>query len=243
MVELAAADGPDVVCLQEVPPWSLPRLERWSGMQAVGAVAQPPRLGPVPWTALLGRAVTALNHGLFRSAVEGQANALLLTRAVQIVERRTLVLNAARFRRAQATWLELGVVARLAWAKERRVCQAARVVLPDGRTALVANLHATSYPADQRLADAEVLRAAVFADGLAGSADLCVLAGDFNVPHARSRTLADLREWGFSEPAPGIDQVLVRGAASSPVERWPDGRRRTSDGLLSDHAPVEARVE
>ena len=48
MVRLAAGDDPDVVCLQEVPAWALGRLERWSGMTAVAALAAPPRLGPLP---------------------------------------------------------------------------------------------------------------------------------------------------------------------------------------------------
>jgi endonuclease/exonuclease/phosphatase family metal-dependent hydrolase len=134
-------------------------------------------------------------------------------------------------------------VARLGWAKERRVCQAVRLELPDGQTTLVSNLHATGFP-DERLADAELLRAAVFAHGLARPDELCFLAGDFNVRPGRSRTLAELTkpEWGFSEPTEGIDQILVRGADGR-VERWPADRRRVDGRLLSDHAPVEVRVE
>jgi endonuclease/exonuclease/phosphatase family metal-dependent hydrolase len=44
MIELVTRDRPDVVCLQEVPVWSLARLSAWSGMHAVGAVARRPRL-------------------------------------------------------------------------------------------------------------------------------------------------------------------------------------------------------
>ncbi len=83
MVRLAAADGPDVVCLQELPVWALGRLEDWSGMAAVGAVAAPPRLGPLRWPAALGRLVTGANHGLLRSAVTGQANAMLVARRLR----------------------------------------------------------------------------------------------------------------------------------------------------------------
>ena len=36
MVRLAAADEPDVLCLQEVPLWALSRLARWSGMTRCG---------------------------------------------------------------------------------------------------------------------------------------------------------------------------------------------------------------
>jgi endonuclease/exonuclease/phosphatase family metal-dependent hydrolase len=71
MIELVTRDRPDVVCLQELPVWALPQLERWSGMHANGAVARRPLL-PVG-----ARAVTALHHGLIRSAFEGEADAIL----------------------------------------------------------------------------------------------------------------------------------------------------------------------
>ena len=244
MVRLASADRPDVLCLQEVPAWALDRLAGWSGMTAIGAVAARPSLGPLPSTASVGRALTAPHHGLVRSAFEGQANAVLVAPELRVLDRRSLVLNPRRFRRAQARWLGLPLVARLAWAKERRVCQAVRVRRPDGTTVLVGNLHATSFPADQRLADAELLRAAWFVDGLAVPDEPVLLCGDFNVPFRRSRTLRDLSgpEWGFSRPGRGIDHVLVRGSASSRPVRWPDERRRRDGRLLSDHAPVEVRL-
>ena len=48
MVELASADGPDVLCLQEVPVWALPRIDDWSGMASFGAIMRPPLwLGPL----------------------------------------------------------------------------------------------------------------------------------------------------------------------------------------------------
>jgi endonuclease/exonuclease/phosphatase family metal-dependent hydrolase len=71
MIELVTGDGPDVVCLQELPVWSLSRLEQWSGMHATSAVARKPLL---PFGA---RAVTGLHHGLLRSAVTGEADAIL----------------------------------------------------------------------------------------------------------------------------------------------------------------------
>jgi len=240
MVRLAVADGPDVVCLQEVPVWALARLEGWSGMTAVGAVAAPPRLGPLRWPAELGHAVTELNHGLLRSAVTGQANAILVAPRHRVLDAETAVLNPRGFRRAQARWLGLDVVARLVWAKERRVCQAVRVAFADGPTALVGNLHATGYAGDERIADAEVRRAAAFVEGLAGPDEPIVLCGDLNIVPARSRTLHDLVVEGFSEPAPGIDQVMARGLPVSRPEPWPEERRRLDGRLLSDHAPVEA---
>jgi endonuclease/exonuclease/phosphatase (EEP) superfamily protein YafD len=213
-------------------------------MQSSGAVAQPPRLGPLPITAELGRAVTSLNNGLLRSAVSGQANAILLASDAEVLAESALVLNAPRFREVQAEWLCLGLLARLAWAKERRVVQAVRARF-DGAAVTVANLHATSFPADQRLADAELLRAAAFVDGFAEPGDMIVLAGDFNVPAARSATQPELAGpgWGFSAPLPeGIDQVLVRGADVRSIERWPRERRRVDGRILSDHTPVEARA-
>src|SRR4051812_35833166 len=244
MLRLVAADGADVVCLQELPVWSERWLESWSGMRWSFDAAAPPTVGPFPSTAELGRRLT-VHHGLLRSALTGQANAILLSREIRVLERHRIVLNPRRFRRAQARWLGLDPIARLAWPKERRVCQAVRAQLPDGRTAVFGNLHATSYPADKRLPDAEILRAAVFVDGVAEPSDLCVLAGDFNVPREQSWTLRELLEpdWGFSKPGPGIDHVLVRGASSSPERRWAEARRRWGVLLLSDHAPVEVEIE
>jgi endonuclease/exonuclease/phosphatase family metal-dependent hydrolase len=243
MVRLAS-DGADVLLLQELPAWSLGRISEWSGLIAFGKIADRPSLGPLPSTAGIGRAVTSLNHGLLRSAFSGQANAILVRPPIRVLDERSIVLNTRRFRRVQARWLALELAARLAWANERRVCQAVRVRLPAGTTMLVANLHVTSYPPDERLADAELLRAATFVDALAEPDEPVVFGGDLNVTAERSWTLAELvkAEWGFSRPGPGIDQILVRGEATSPVERWPPERRRLNGRLLSDHAPVELRV-
>ena len=237
MLRLAGADDPDVLCLQELPAWALGRF-------SVGDLAARPRIGPLPIPAELGRRLTELNHGLLRSAFSGQGNAIQVSPRLRVLAHELLTLNPRRFRDAQARALALGPVARLAWAKERRIVQALRLAEPGGRTFLVANMHCTSYPADERLADAELLRAAWFAVSTASPEDVVVLAGDFNVRAARSRTLRDLTgaEWGFSEPGPGIDHILVRGATASPLRRWPDDQRRHGDRLLSDHAPVELDV-
>ena len=244
MVRLIAADGPDVVCLQEVPVWALGELGRWSGMQAFGAVAARPTLGPLPSTPGIGRAITALDHGRLRSVFSGQANAVLVASDLRVVEERVLTLNTRRFRAAQARRLSLSPLARLAWSKERRVCQAVRLRLEDGSTMLVGNLHATSYPPDERLADAELLRAATFLDGLAGPQEPVLLAGDLNVRYDRSRTLLDLcgAEWGFHGASEGIDHVLVRGIDSERPERWAIERREIGGHVLSDHMPIEVRV-
>ena len=238
MIRLATADEPDILCLQEVPAWAL-------GDFTLGDVAARPVVGPIPITARIGRALTDTHHGVLRSAFAGQGNALQISPRLRVLDHRVLTLNSRRFRKAQTRTLGLGVVARLAWAKERRIVQAARVAHPDGRTLLVANMHCSSYAADRRLPDAELLRAAWFASSLAQPEDVQVLAGDFNVTAAESQTLHDLTgpEWGFSAPGPGIDYILVRGASATPVRRWPDERRARGDRLLSDHAPVDMEIE
>ena len=115
----------------------------------------------------------------------------------------------------------------------------------DGGTLLVGNLHATSSP-DKRLPDVELLRAAVFVDGLAQPGEPVLLCGDFNVTVQTSRTLAELMtsEWGFTGALRvGIDQILVRGLAAGETHEWPPERRAHDGKLLSDHTPVEVEVE
>jgi endonuclease/exonuclease/phosphatase family metal-dependent hydrolase len=210
MVRLVTADGPDVVCLQEVPVWALRHLAEWSGMAAVGAVAARPRL----WSADLGRLITEVHHGLLRSALTGQANAILLARALQARQERTLVLSRGG---------------------ERRVCQAVRVA----DVGLVGNVHVTGG----LVADEQFLRAAAFVDALAEPDEPAILAGDANIVPGLEDTYGELEQWGFSAPLAGsIDQILVRGAPSTSPEAWPEERRRVGSRLLSDHAPVELRV-
>jgi endonuclease/exonuclease/phosphatase family metal-dependent hydrolase len=240
MVRLASEDGPGVVCLQELPVWALDELVGWSAMSALTDVAR----RPLPWSVELGRNVTALNPGLFRSAFTGQANAVLLSTSLEVLDHRRLVLNPLKFRRMQARKLGLALGARLAWVKERRVCQAVRVRRERG-TLVVGNLHATHHPADLRLPDAELLRAAVFLDGFARPDEPILVCGDFNVSVLTSRTLAELTspEWGFEGPTRvGVDHILVRGLPAGPPERWPPERRLCEGRLLSDHAPVEREV-
>lgn len=243
MVRLASSDRPDVLCLQEVPVWALDELDDWSGLVAVGQVAQRPSIGPFPSTAELGRIVTELDHGLLRSAFTGQANAILLGPELRVVESRHVILNPFRFRRAQARRLGLGIVPRLAWGKERRVLQAVRVRRGD-ETLVIANAHVTGSR-DKRIPDSELLRAAVFVDGLARPDEAVLLCGDFNLSMRNSRTLADLMtpEWGFEGPTPtGVDHVLVRGLEASAPRIWPKERRLLDGQVLSDHALVEREV-
>jgi endonuclease/exonuclease/phosphatase family metal-dependent hydrolase len=237
MIRLATADDPDVLCVQEVPAWAL-------GLFTAGEVAARPRVGPIPIGAGVGQRLTRPHQGLFRSAFSGQGNAILVGPALRLLSRSALTLNPRRFRDRHAPGLALGVRARLAWAKERRIVQAVRLADEAGRTFMVANVHCTSYGTDERIAEAELLRAAWFAVSEAQPEDIVVLAGDFNLTAAQSGTLRDLagEEWGFSEPGPGIDHILVRGAPTTPERSWPDERRVLDGRLLSDHAPVEVDI-
>jgi endonuclease/exonuclease/phosphatase family metal-dependent hydrolase len=234
MVELATADDPDVLCVQEVPAWALERF-------TAGDVAARPTLGPLPSSAMIGQRLTALHHGVLRSAFSGQGNAVHVASRHLVLAHTRLTLNPRRFRDAESRKLGLGLVARLAWAKERRIVQAVRVAAA-GRTYLVANLHCTSFP-DRRLAQAEVRRAAWFATSTALPEDIVILAGDFNLTGSAD-ILKELRSdaWGFSAAGPGIDHVLVRGADAGTARRWPTEERRVGGRLLSDHAPVEVDV-
>jgi endonuclease/exonuclease/phosphatase family metal-dependent hydrolase len=232
MVELASADRPDVVVLQEVPVWALAELGRWSGMTAVGDVAQPPRLGPVPIPARLGRELTDLDPGRLRSAFSGQGNAILLGAGRRVVRHEVIRLNPSSLRREEGRRLGLDLVTRLAWGKERRICQVLR--LDDGL--VVANLHATGSLGDPRVPAAELRRAVPSIEALAQPGDTVVIAGDFNALAAH---------WvldGYSEPGPGIDHIAVRGADPSPIAVWPDERRLRAGMLLSDHPPIELEL-
>jgi hypothetical protein len=223
MVRTVVEDGPDVVAFQEVPVWALDRLEAWSGMTAVSAIAMLPLGGP------LARQLTERHPRRLRSLLTGQANALLLSRGLELVGRpRIIRLNPGPFRSAEARARGLSLRERLDWAWNRRVCQAVHV-RERKRVILLANLHATK---DHSLAAAEVDRLARLWSPEAPT----ILCGDFN---ARGHSLP-----GFSEPLEGVDQILVRGLEfERGPSRWPVERRRTEDGaLLSDHAPVEAVV-
>jgi endonuclease/exonuclease/phosphatase family metal-dependent hydrolase len=234
MIRLVTKDGPDVVCLQEVPPWAFEPIAEWSGMQVYGEIAARPTIGPLPSTVSLGRAITDLNPGLLRSGFEGQANAILVAADRRILSRHVLTLNPLRFRLREARGLGLSLVELLAWGKERRQCMAVR--LEGGM--VVANLHATKAR-NPRIPDAELVRAAGWAARLAGEAP-AILAGDFNVDTARSLTIDQLD--GYTKAGPGVDHVVARGASTGPYERWTPERRRLGQLALSDHAPVEVEV-
>jgi endonuclease/exonuclease/phosphatase family metal-dependent hydrolase len=212
MVRLAARDHPDVLCLQELPLWSLSRLEDWSGMSALPDVTRRAPLGD-----LLGRLVTAIDHGLFRSALTGQANAILLSPSFELLERSSTPLGRS---------------------SEPRRCEVVRAAR-NGRALVVANTHL-----DSRAADDQLLQAAAFIDEFARADEPVILAGDFNITSAASTTLRTLAGAGsLSGATPiGIDHVLARGLSGAPGEPWSIERRTVDGRILSDHPPIDREL-
>lgn len=166
MVRLATEDRPDVLCLQEVPLWALSRLPGWSGMSVRHVVTRRALLGT--W---LGGAITRLHNGLFRSALAGQANAILLASGLDALAHRTLRIDERR--------------------EEPRFCHAVRL-----EGLVVANLHATNDFRRPQVPAAEIVRAEAFVIEVAGGLP-CVLAGDFNL---RAEHLRELAGWSTLGP-------------------------------------------
>ena len=154
MVELVTADGPDVVCLQELPVWALPRIDDWSGMRRFDAITRPPL-----WPGPLSAWVTRAHQGFFRSGLSGQANAILVAP------------------RHAATGLGHERISD--HGRERRLVHAVRIAGDPGVT--IATLHATNDHAHPEVPRAEASRARAFAEQVAAPGDAVVLAGDFNV--------------------------------------------------------------
>jgi endonuclease/exonuclease/phosphatase family metal-dependent hydrolase len=241
MVELVTADRPTIVCLQEVPLWALDTVGDWAGMKAIGDRTMRAR---VPF---LGRALTQLHAGLFRSALAGQGNVVLIPSDTKVREHKTITLNTNPFCEEQGRKLGLDAKMMRWWERERRICQVLKLELPNRQRLLVANLHATSYARDTRLADAELRRATRFIERQSDLEEIVILAGDFNITREESQSIAALLgappEDRWAGAAAQIDHVLVRGAETSAVRVWPDDERRYDGKLLSDHAPVEVELK
>lgn len=148
MLALVVADDPDVVCLQEVPAWALPRLAPWTGYQAFPGIA---RRGL--WPASAAGWITRRHQGLLRSAIAGQANAVLVARRLEAAP-----LGSCR--------IDTG-------PREPRIVLAVRVT----GIGVVANVHASQ---DTDAAAREVERARAFAESQRQPGEAVVLAGDFN---------------------------------------------------------------
>ena len=148
-VRLAVSDGPDVVAFQEVPLWALGRLAVWSGMRAIGALAKAALLGP------LAEPLHRLDARIVRSALTGQANALLVGPRVEFDAARAVVLTENE-------------------GRERRVCQLVDLRVP-GVAFTAANLHA-SIAREHATAELALVEKRLSGTGPA------VVCGDFNVP-------------------------------------------------------------
>ncbi len=235
MIELVTADRPTIVCLQEVPAWALQRLGGWADMLGIGDRTR----RSLPFS----RIVTSSHAGVFRSSFNGQGNAILVPREVTVRAHKVITLNTNPFCEEEGRKLGLDAKMMRWWERERRICQVVKIEFPNRRRMLVANVHATSYVRDVRLADAELRRAMNFVQRQSEVEEVHIVAGDFNITREQSHTIATLLEAPpesrWSVAGPQIDHVLVRGAETSAVRVWPDDDRRYNGKLLSDHAPVE----
>jgi endonuclease/exonuclease/phosphatase family metal-dependent hydrolase len=215
-ISLVSHDRPEIVCLQELPLWSLEHLERWSGM-AVFSARTRHRLGR------LGRRPTDLHHGRLRSLLTGQANAILVAKQLSVLDHRRRVLSGRR----------------VDWPRERRVSHGVRVRNGE-EEAVIANLH-LSHLGQGRPAEDELQTTVALGEELASRGEPIVLAGDFNLSSA-SQGLQRLVAAGYTPPGPGIDHILVRGADVTPLFVWPVERRTVEGRVLSDHPPVELKL-
>ena len=240
MVELITADKPSIVCLQEVPAWALDEVGSWVGMHGIGDRTMRARL-PV-----IGKSITRLHAGLFRSGLHGQGNVILMPRDVEVRSHKVITLNTNVFCEEQSGRLGLDEKLTRWWEAERRICQVVKIELPNRKRILIANLHATSHDADMRLPDAELRRAVNFVERQSDLQEVVVIAGDFNVTREQSQTIASMthvhRENVWAGTSSAIDHVLVRGAAVSAARAWTEDERRFDGKLLSDHAPVEVEL-
>lgn len=150
-IELVCSGSPDVVCLQEVPLWALGRLEDWSGRTARWVATKHALAGPA--SALLQR----LDARIARSPVTGQANAILVSRALPITAAGSRILNPGA-------------------PSERRACQLLRI-RADERELLVANVHLSTARSD-------ALRELAIVEELVAGEERVVVCGDLNLARA-----------------------------------------------------------
>jgi endonuclease/exonuclease/phosphatase family metal-dependent hydrolase len=173
MVELVTADRPEVVCLQEIPLWALPHLESWSGMQSISAVARESRVG----SARLGGWITELHHGVLRSALTGEADAILVATQYTVSHERSLVVNTDGIRRVMhGLRLDGGVfVANFHTTGDEQFRMVADIVESQaGEEAIIAG-DANLRPGEGRTY--ELLRKRGFSEPLPGSIDQILVRG------------------------------------------------------------------
>lgn len=213
----------DVVLLQEVPPRWSERLSQACGAEGHGVLTSRNWLAPL-------RTMLARRNPDLIASNEGGSN-LTLVRG-EIHERHELELRSGLRPERRAMALTRATPASL------------------GAELCIANLHASSGPANQALAEDEVLFAAARAVRWAGSAPL-VFGGDLNLRPRDTVIFNELeRRYGLmGTTAPqSLDHLLVRGLeVVEPATAWPpEGREVRESDLairLSDHAPVQATFE
>jgi endonuclease/exonuclease/phosphatase family metal-dependent hydrolase len=236
IVRLVASEDTDVALLQDVPVWALEELERWSGMNLFGVVVMRPYLG------VLGRWTTRLTRQRLRSALTGQANAILVqAEHGSVGSAATWRLNARSMRREIGNSLNLDRGAVRQWARNRRMCQLVRADVR-GTTIVVANMHLTHF--DPRLAVEELARAEAFAAEFAGPGVPILFGGDLNIPGDKPEFFEPLRSAGYTQPAAGIDDLV--GKCMSLIagpDALPDTMREYHGVMLSDHPIIEATFE
>jgi endonuclease/exonuclease/phosphatase family metal-dependent hydrolase len=245
MVELISAGSPDVVCLQQVPAWALGAIGGWAKMKAVPARVTAPRLGLLPLPAGVARLLGALNSGRL-ARVQGRANVILVPAQVTVRSTKTLTLNTNVFCEERGAELGLTPKQMRRWERDRRVCHLVQYELPNRRRFLVATLQTTSYPADLRLADAELRRAINFVDRRAEVEEVVIVAGDFNIARTESATIQELEtvapEFRWDDRGAHVDNVLVRGVSPTAARVWSTEERTQGGRLLSDHYVVEVEL-
>ena len=213
----------DVALLQEFPPRWARRLAAACDADAHRELTSRNSLGPL-------RALGALLNPDLIGSNEGGSNLTLVRPASlgSIAERRLLVLAPGPSPERRA----------LAFTRtESGLC--------------VANLHASTGPANRARAEAELRLAAERSLEWAAGSPL-ILGGDLNVRPRDSTIYDELAErFGLASPtAPdSLDHLLAHGLETlEGPAAWPPERREViaDDGLrvrLSDHAPVEAAFE
>jgi endonuclease/exonuclease/phosphatase family metal-dependent hydrolase len=246
MARVIARVAPDIAALQEVPTAAVIGLARRTGMSALW-VTTGPAIGPRGPRDRLARA----NPDLWRSR-EGNANVLLIGPRLRAIPGTGLArtLNdlgtmAATLNRARPPWREAAH-----WLVERRGIVAATLSADGGPALHVGCVHLhNSFVPD--LARAEARRAAAAMDGPAATPAGLIL-GDLNARPGHAAHAALLAAgWDDAASGDGIDRILHRGVdVIAPPRPLPDGERtvlaphrgRWHPVLLSDHAPVVARV-
>jgi len=171
MVKLITVDRPEIVCLQELPVWSLRHLGEWSGMQCTAAIARRPRVG----SARLGGRLTDLHHGVLRSALTGEADAILVAPGFEVTGEQVVEVSRGGLRRiAQCLRLDGGIlVANFHTTGDDQLRRVADLV-EDAEQAIVAG-DANLRPGEGSTYD--LLRTRGYSEPLAGRIDQILVRG------------------------------------------------------------------